>query len=274
MEERIVSTIRRNRWSVMNDQRLMDLAIDIAIEAGELLVGRFRSEATGIETKSTPTDVVSDADRDSETLILARISAARPEDGVIAEEGDERTSGSGFTWIIDPLDGTVNFLFGIPVWGVSIAIHDSEGPLVGVVHDPNRRETFAAERGAGAELNGSSITVSDRSDLATALIGTGFSYDAKARQIQAERFPKLLPNVRDIRRAGSAAIDVAWLACGRLDGFFEAPMMLWDRAAGEVLITEAGGVISPLPAPFGAGDGVVAAGPALHDKLRRLVLSS
>ena len=258
----------------MSDEGLLDLAVAIAVEAGDLLLERFHSDATGIETKSTPTDLMSDADRDSEALVLDRIKGARSDVGVIAEESDDQTSRSGVTWIIDPLDGTVNFLFGIPVWAVSIAIHDSVGPLIGVVHDPNHKETFAAQRGLGSRLNGGSVMVSSKDDISTALVGTGFSYEAETRKAQAARIPKVLPRVRDLRRAGSAAIDLAWLACGRLDGFFEAPMKLWDRAAGEILISEAGGVITSLTAPFDDDEGVIASGPSLHDQLKDLVLGS
>ena len=256
----------------MIDRDLLGLAEGVAREAGALLLDRFSSAATGVETKSTPTDLVSDADLDSESLVLDRIRAARPDDGVISEESEGHSSESGYTWIIDPLDGTVNFLFRIPVWAVSIAVHDSEGALLGVVFDPNRDEMFSALRGGGARLNGSPIRVSDQSDLSQALVGTGFSYDAESRRVQAERIPRVLPRVRDIRRAGSAALDLAWLACGRLDGFFEAPMKLWDRAAGEVLIAEAGGVLSSLKAPFGDDDGLIAANATLHKDLQALVL--
>jgi myo-inositol-1(or 4)-monophosphatase len=170
-------------------------------------------------------------------------------------------------WIVDPLDGTVNFLFGIPVWAVSIAVEDRDGGLVGIVHDPSRRETFTATRGGGAYLNGTRINVSGCEELARALVGTGFSYDARIRASQAGIVSRLLPEVRDIRRAGSAALDLAWLACGRLDGFYEAPMEAWDRAAGVLIIREAGGVVTDLPPRLGSGVGVIAANPALHSEL-------
>jgi myo-inositol-1(or 4)-monophosphatase len=257
----------------MSQDELLALATRIAREAGELLLDHYQHSATGIETKTTPTDPVSDADRASETFILGEIRSARPDDGVISEESERRRpSHSGYTWIVDPLDGTVNFLYKIPVWCVSIAIHDEHGPLIGVVHDPNQDEQFSALRGVGATLNGEPITVSSQTDLSKALVGTGFSYDAKSRAVQADRIPRVLPRVRDIRRAGSAAIDLAWLACGRLDGFFEAPMKLWDRAGGEVLIQEAGGSISSLSPPIGDDVGLIAANPGLHKELRALVL--
>ena len=252
-------------------EELLQLAVDAARGAGDLLRERLRGPLSGVETKATPTDVVTDADRDSEELILSRLTGARPADGVISEEGDERPSSTGVVWFVDPLDGTVNYLFGIPLWAVSISARDEDGWLVGVTHDPMRDETFAALRHGGSTLDGRPIRVSDASDPATAMIGTGFSYDADARRLQAERLVHVLPHVRDIRRAGSAALDLAWLACGRLDGFYEAPMKPWDRAAGELLVVEAGGVVSPLAAPVGDDEGVIAAGPRLHPALRELV---
>jgi myo-inositol-1(or 4)-monophosphatase len=251
---------------------LLDLAVRAAHQAGERLRERFAEEATGVDAKTSPTDLVSDADREAEELILTAIGRARPQDGVLAEEGGRETSESGLVWIVDPLDGTVNFLFRIPVWCVSIAVQDEDGMVAGVVHDPNHDETFTATRGGGARRNGRPISVSDCTELNRALVGTGFAYQAESRAVQAERLPRMLPRVRDIRRAGSAAIDLAWLACGRLDGFFEAPMNTWDKAAGVLLIAEAGGVVSELAAPRGDGDGVIGANPVLHDALRALVL--
>jgi myo-inositol-1(or 4)-monophosphatase len=256
----------------VSDRELLDLATEASREAGELLLDHFHGPARGIESKSTPTDLVSDADRASEELILRLIRRRRPQDGVLAEEGGDETSESGLRWVVDPLDGTINFLFRLPEWSVSIAVEDKDGTRVAVVHNPNRDETFTAMRGSGAELNGTPISVSDKVDLAEALIGTGFAYDARARSAQSETLTRVLPRVRDIRRAGSAAIDLSSLACGRFDGFYEAPMERWDRAAGELLIAEAGGVVSNLPAPYGFSTGVIAANPALHEQLRELVL--
>lgn len=252
-------------------RELLELAETTARAAGDLLLERF-GHVRGVETKTTPTDPVSDADRDTEELILSAIQSARPDDGILSEEGGREESQSGVTWIIDPLDGTVNYLFGLPAWSVSIALTDDEGLLAGVVFDPCMAELFSALRGSGARLNGQAIHVSDRRDLATALIGTGFSYDAESRAEQARRMPRVLPRVRDIRRAGSAALDLSWVACGRLDGFFEAPMKIWDRSAGEILVAEAGGVVTPLAPPLGDDAGVIAAGPGLHPALQELVL--
>ena len=257
----------------MSDRELLELATEAAREAGGLLLDHFHRPAAGVEAKSTPTDLVSDADRASEDLIVGLIRRRRPRDGILAEEGGDETSESGFRWVVDPLDGTVNFLFRLPEWSVSIAVEDQEGTRVAVIHNPNRNETFTAIRGSGAELNGKPISVSGKTALAEALIGTGFAYDARARSAQSEILARVLPRVRDIRRAGSAAIDLSSLACGRFDGFYEAPMERWDRAAGELLVAEAGGVVSDLPAPYGLSTGVIAANPALHDQLRELVLS-
>ena len=255
-------------------KELLDLAVEAAHAAGALLTDHFRKPAEGVTSKTTPTDLVSDADKASEDLLMDLIGAKRPDDGILSEEGAEGTSSSGLTWVVDPLDGTVNYLFGIPVWSVSIAVEDESGGLVGVVHNPNTDETFTAVRGAGALLNGKPIQVSRRTDLASALVGTGFAYDARARAVQADIATRVLPVARDIRRAGSAALDLASLACGRLDAFYEAPMEVWDKAAGVVLITEAGGVVSELPAPYDLSPGVVAANRELHDQLRSIVLPS
>jgi myo-inositol-1(or 4)-monophosphatase len=254
---------------------LLQLALQAARVAGELLLDYFQAPAAGVSSKTSPTDLVSDADRSSERMLLDFIRGQRPNDGVLAEEGGARDSTSGYTWVLDPLDGTINFLYGIPVWSVSIAVEDSEGAVVGVVHDPSRNETFAAARGRGSTLNGTKIEVSDRDELASALVGTGFAYDAAARERQAEVVARVLPDVRDIRRAGSAALDLASVACGRLDGFYEANMEPWDKAAGVLLVREAGGTVSELAAPLAhLSPGVIAAGPRLHEALSGLVLDT
>ena len=251
---------------------LLDVAMMAATRVSDILLGYFDGPAQGVSEKSTPTDLVSDADRAAEKFLLDFLRHERPDDGLLAEEGSGRPSKTGLTWVVDPLDGTINFLFGIPVWCVSIAVRDEHGGVAGAIYDPNREELFAAERGEGATLNGEPIRVSDRADLDTALIGTGFSYDADARAQQAATLQRVLPRVRDVRRAGSAAIDLATLACGRFDGFYEAPMEEWDKAAGVLIVEEAGGVVSELPAPNGMSPGVIAANPNLHEALRALVV--
>ena len=190
-------------------------------------------------------------------MIQELLTAERPEDGLLAEEGAQSEGTSGRRWIVDPLDGTVNFLYGFPVWGVSVALEDEEGMAVGVVYDPTRDETFRAVRGEGADLNGRPLRVRERHELRAALIATGFSYDPERRAAQAELIARMLPEVRDIRRAGAAALDLAWLAAGRVDGFLEHGLKPWDSAAGKLLVEEAGGVTEWLP---GDPPGLAAAG--------------
>ncbi|MEA2460544.1 MAG: monophosphatase [Actinomycetota bacterium] len=257
----------------MQQDDYLSLASEIAAEAGSLLLERFGGPARGISTKSSPTDLVSDADRDAERLLVSRIKEACPADGIVGEEGGAADSKSGVSWILDPLDGTVNFLFGIPAWAVSIGIGDNDGGFVGVVVCPPAGETYAAARGCGATLNGDAIRVSDRKDLSTALIGTGFSYEPDARSVQAEIVRRVVPRVRDIRRGGSAALDLCSVASGRLDGLYEAPMERWDKAAGLVIVTEAGGVWSEMPPPIeGMSPGVIASSVGIQEDLRDLVL--
>ena len=251
---------------------LLDLAQRAARQAGAFLVERFEAPASGISSKSSPTDLVSDADRASERLLMDLISTERPDDGFVTEESEGRESGTGIDWILDPLDGTVNFLFGIPWWCVSVAAADDRGAVVGAIYNPNLDEMFTGAREGGARLNESAIRVSDRDDISRALIGTGFSYDRKARELQAEVVARVIPTARDVRRAGSAALDLAHLACGRLDGFYEAPLELWDKAAGLLIVTEAGGLATTLPGPRGLTDGAIASGPGIHDELVKLVL--
>jgi myo-inositol-1(or 4)-monophosphatase len=253
------------------DDELLALAVDVARAAGALLLDRFQRPATGVERKSSATDMVSDADRDAERLIRGLIAAARPRDGLLGEEGGDVAGESGLLWVVDPLDGTTNYLYGLPIWSVSIACEDASGGVVGVVFDPCRDELFAAERGRGATLNGRPVKPSQGDDLSRALIGTGFSYEPEMRRRQARVLAELLPQVRDIRRGGSAAIDLAWVACGRLDGYYELGTRHWDRAAGMLLVSEAGGVVTLLDRPDEGGEGALVAGRALHPGLELLV---
>lgn len=251
---------------------LLDLAQRAARAAGELLRERVSRPAEGVSAKSTPTDLVSDADRASDALLVDLISAERPDDGFVTEESAGRKSESGLSWVLDPLDATVNFLFGLPWWCVSVAVEDEGGAVAGAIYNPNVDEMFTATRGGGAFLNGSPMHVSDRAEIAKALVATGFSYDAGAREVQAQIAARVIPRARDLRRAGSAALDLAHLACGRLDGFYEAPLEHWDKAAGLLMIAEAGGMITELPGPRGLTDGAIASNPRLHDALVKLVL--
>jgi len=255
----------------MRSSELLAVAVEAVEAAGALLLERFRAPASGVERKSSSTDMVSDADRDAESLIRSVIRAARPDDEITGEEADAEPGRSGLRWVIDPLDGTTNFLFGIPQWAVSVACEDSAGGLVGVVHSPCQEETFHAERGEGSFLAERRLAVSTKIDLADALVATGFSYLPDERAAAAAVLQRVLPRVRDVRRAGAASLDIAWTAAGRVDGYYEVPTHRWDWAAGVVIAKEAGAVVSDL-APLGpSGPGLVVAGPGLHDRLRTLV---
>lgn len=256
----------------VDTQELLELAVAAAEGAGALLVERSRQPARGVDAKTTATDLVSDADRDSESLILGLLERHRPDDGVLGEEGAGKDSGSGLTWIVDPLDGTVNFLYGLPWWAVSVAAADETGSVVGCVHNPVASETFTAVRGEGALLNGSPISVSDGTDLAKALIATGFAYSSRAREVQAEVVARVLPAARDVRRMGSAALDLCSVACGRVDGFYEAHLEEWDKAAGRLIVAEAGGIVTELAPPIPElSPGLIASNQHLHESLSRLI---
>ncbi|MFN2615998.1 MAG: inositol monophosphatase [Thermoleophilaceae bacterium] len=246
----------------------LGLAERAARAAGEVLMARLEGPAKGVELKSSETDPVSDADRLAEQTITELLAAERPRDGLLAEEGGRSQAESGRRWVVDPLDGTVNFLYGLPVWCVSVALEDGEGTALGVVHDPGRGETYRAARGRGCELNGRPVGVRPCEGLETALVATGFAYERERRASQAEVVQRLLPRVRDIRRAGAAALDLAWLAAGRLDGYYERGLKPWDWAAGRLLVEEAGGASAELP---GEPPGLVAAHPALLPALAELV---
>jgi myo-inositol-1(or 4)-monophosphatase len=253
----------------MTAAELRALAEAVAREAGAQLREAFAGPATGVAAKSTPTDLVSAADEAAQELIRSRLSAARPDDGFLGEEGGDEPGRSGLRWIVDPLDGTVNFLFGLPQWAVSIAVEDGQGVVAGVVYDPPRDELWAAERDGPALLDGAPVHGSERTELATSLIATGFGYDAEVRRAQAARVAALLPDVRDIRRFGSAALDLVWTAAGRYDAYYERGIHHWDVAAGGLICRRAGLVVEDLPASPPEGEGVLVAPRALIDELRR-----
>jgi myo-inositol-1(or 4)-monophosphatase len=250
---------------------LLDLAVRAAHAAGELLLERFRRPVGGVGTKSSGTDMVSDADRDSESLIVGLISTERPNDAILAEESGQGGGSGGLRWVIDPLDGTTNFLYGIHQWAVSIACEDDAGTLAGVVYAPCLDETFAAVRGAGATLNKQAIHVSRLTDVGTALVATGFAYTPEERSAWGRVVHGLLPRVRDIRRPGSAATDLAWAAAGRVDAYAEIPCAQWDRTAGMLIVAEAGGTTGMLPALGPSGEGVIAAPPVLYRPLLAMI---
>lgn len=253
---------------------LLEVAMDAAEAAGALLLGYAERQAAGgdlgVATKSSATDPVSEADRAAERLVSERLAAARPDDGLLAEEDQaDRGGTSGLRWVVDPLDGTVNFLYGLPQWCVSVACEDDDGGVVAVVHDPSRAETFQAARGRGAHLGSAPLAVTQVTSLADTLVATGFAYDPAARADQGRDAARLLPRVRDVRRAGSAALDLAWCAAGRVDAYVEFGLNPWDWAAGRLLVVEAGGVVSERTRTLGGRDlpGLVAGGRAAHDAL-------
>jgi myo-inositol-1(or 4)-monophosphatase len=245
---------------------LVALATQIALDAGRLLAERLRTATELVETKSSVTDMVTQVDRDAEALLVGRIRAERPDDAILGEESGETTGTSGVRWVLDPLDGTTNYLYGYPAFAVSVAAEIDGATAVGVVHDAARGETFVAARGRGATVDGRPASVSPKADLATALVGTGFAYRRDDRAAQAALLPRVLPAVRDIRRAGAAALDLCWVGCGRLDGFYERGLQPWDLAAGALVVREAGGVTTRL-----ADGTVVAAAPGVFDALVSLV---
>jgi myo-inositol-1(or 4)-monophosphatase len=240
----------------------------MAREAGALLLERFGGPAREVGVKSSATDMVSAADRDAEALIEAILREERPDDGLLAEEGAHLDASSGRRWVVDPLDGTTNFLYGFPAWGVSVALEGPDHPIVGVVLDPVRDELFVAQHGSGATLNGRPLRMAPRGTLDTALLATGFGYDAERRSKQARVIGGVLPRVRDIRRAGAAALDLCWLAAGRLDGYYERGVNHWDWAAARLVVSEAGGAVADLD---GHPHGLAAAHPSLLPSLLDLV---
>jgi myo-inositol-1(or 4)-monophosphatase len=251
---------------------LLALAREAAELAGTLLRDRFEAgpERT-VTTKTTSTDLVSEADFAAQRAIRTLLDARRPGDGFLGEEGGDAAGSSGLRWIVDPLDGTVNFLFGIPQWCVSVAVCDAEGALAGVVHDPLRRETFAGVRGGGATLNGSPMTARTGGDLGSAMVATGFAYDARVRAEQGKVVAGLIGEVRDIRRCGAAALDLAWTAAGRYHAYYERGMNPWDVAAGELLCRCMGLELRDLPARGILPAGVMVAPAGLADGLYALV---
>ncbi len=257
---------------VSSEAELLDLAITVARDAGTLLLERFDAgRERALESKSTPTDLVSEADLASERLIRDALAHARPEDGFLGEEGGGEEGTSGLTWVVDPLDGTVNFLFSIPQWCVSVAVRDHQGVLAGAIFDPCRDELFTATRHGDSLLDGKPLVPSECSDLATAMVATGFAYDASVRAAQAEVLTRLLPRVRDIRRFGSAALDLAWTAAGRYDAYFERTVKPWDIAAGTLICERSGLSVVELPERKGLPFGVLAATPGLVETLLDLV---
>jgi len=275
---------------------LLEVAVEAATMAGGLLLERVRAgDERSVSSKSTPTDLVSEADLASERAIRELLAERRPQDGFVGEEGGSRDGTSGLEWVVDPLDGTVNFLFGIPQWCVSVAVRDGAASmLAGAVYDPNRGELFTATRDGKAWLSGGGavdhdsgdpaagaagsgdpdaveLRGSERGDLATAMVATGLAYDARVRAAQAKVLARAIPRVRDIRRCGSAALDLAWTAAGRFDAYFERTVKPWDIAAGALICERAGLQLLDLPEHEDLPYGILAAPAAIAGQLLELV---
>ncbi|MFP1601388.1 inositol monophosphatase family protein [Microbacterium sp. 2216-1] len=252
-----------------------ELVADIAREAGDLAKRRRAEGVSLAATKSTLADIVTEADREVEQLIRDRIRTERPDDGFLGEETGAERGASGLTWVVDPIDGTVNYAYGIPTYSVSIAVVEGEpNPeswqgVAAAVCAPGLGELFTAARGEGAWLDGVRLSVTTETP-AGALLATGFGYDPATHDGDLAMVRQVMPIARDLRRMGSAAIDLAYVAAGRLDGFFERGLNPWDFAAGAILVHEAGGLVSRLeldaPRPM-----VIAGGPVVHAELQRLI---
>lgn len=255
-------------------EELRDVAERLARQAGEMALAGRKSGLRDVKTKSTLTDMVTEYDRASEVMVVEGLRRLRPDDSIVGEEGTTHRGTSDITWYVDPIDGTTNFLYDIPLWAVSIGARDSHSAVAGAVFVAGAGEMFTAIRDAGAFLNGSPISCNASAELHTALVATGFSYSPEARTVQAERVAKMVHRVRDIRRFGAAAVDLCFVACGRLDAYFEENLFEWDIAAGDLIAREAGcrtgdfagGPIRPAQ--------TLAAPPRLFEPLRELIAES
>ena len=252
-------------------EQLLDLAVDVAREAAAMIVERRRGVITVADTKSTDTDVVTAVDRESEELIRKRVLAVRPDDAFLGEEGEDVVGTSGVRWVVDPIDGTVNYLYDHPTYAVSIAVEQDGHTVAGVVVNAPLGEVFTATRGGGAFLDGRSIAISGCTDLSKALVGTGFGYDPDRRAVQAEVVRRLIPRIRDIRRIGVGAIDLCYVACGRLDAMYERGLNPWDYGAGELIAAEAGARTGGLHGAPVSPQMTIAATPAVFEGLHDLL---
>ncbi len=245
----------------------MAVATRAATEAAQLIQSEVGQARRDVSTKSSPTDLVSEVDRAAELCVVTVLSQCRPDDGILAEEGTSREGTTGVRWVIDPLDGTTNFLFGLPAYAVSVAAEIDGRAAVGVVVDPSRNEIWRAVRGGGATLNGGALRLPGHPPpLTAALVATGFSYLPDRRAHQARVVSYLLPRVRDIRRFGAAALDLCWVAAGRVSAFYELGLQPWDLAAGVLIATEAGAEAATL-----ADGTALVARPGLLAPLRQLI---
>ena len=250
---------------------LSAIANSLAVRAGALISEARQSGAGLVDTKSTATDMVTEYDRASERLIVDAIRAARPDDAIIGEEGTADPGISGVSWLIDPIDGTTNFFYGLPGYAVSIAAADPDGTLAGAVYVPATHELFAAVRGRGATVNGRPIHCSTTADVSTALVATGFSYHPERRRLHIRRLQHIIGEIRDIRRFGAAAADLCYAAAGRVDAYFEEHLGPWDLAAGELIAREAGCISGDFAGGPVRPAQVLVANPNIFEPLRALI---
>ena len=253
---------------VIDPAELERLAVTFAT-AGAALIRGHLGRPVGVSAKSSPTDVVTQTDLDAEALIRRLIVQETPGAGVFGEEGGESAPGSRLQWVIDPLDGTINFLYSVPLFSVSVAAAIDGEVVAGAVVDVTRGEVFSASIGGGARLDGAAIEVSTCRELAAALVTTGFSYRASVRAKQGQVVRRLLPEARDIRCFGSAALQLCWVGASRVDAYYERDIKVWDYAAGVLIASEAGAV-TELPCPENAGL-VIATTPVIFEALRAVV---
>jgi myo-inositol-1(or 4)-monophosphatase len=253
---------------------LCDLAEALAREAGDLALAGRKAGLSEVRTKSTLTDMVTEFDHVCEDIITNALRNARPDDAIVGEEGASDQGTSGLTWYIDPIDGTTNFYFDLPNWAVSIGVVDEHGPLAGAVYVPALGEMFTGARELGAFLNGAPISVRNNDMIADALVCTGFSYSPMRRTRQAQRIAQMVHKVRDVRRFGAAAIDLCFVACGRLDAYFEEYLHPWDLVAGGIIATEAGAILSDFSGNEMEPREVLASTPGIHEKLVALLIEA
>ncbi|MBW8484744.1 inositol monophosphatase family protein [Actinomadura parmotrematis] len=257
---------------------LRDLAVETARETGRMLVDeRPAAGPDVVRTKSSPTDVVTQMDRAAEKMIIERIGAARPGDAFLGEEGGDQGAADGAVrWVVDPIDGTVNYLYDLPDWAVSIAAEVAGRTVAAAIAMPRRGELYTAVEGGGARLHTASgvrdLRVNTGVPLERALVATGFGYAAERRAHQARVLTGVLPFVRDIRRGGSCCVDLCSLAAGRVDAYFERGVQAWDVAAGRLVVTEAGGRIGGLGGAALGPEFALAAAPELFDALQSLLV--
>lgn len=253
---------------------LRQIAESLAREAGDMALSGRKSGPLSATTKSSPIDMVTKFDKASEAMITEGLARVRPDDSIIGEEGADKQGTSGITWHIDPIDGTTNFYFDLPMWAVSIGAVDEHGPLAGAVYVPALGEMFSGARTEGATLNGTPISVRDNNDVSDALVCTGYSYRISEREVHAKRVADIVMKVRDIRRFGAAAVDLCFVACGRLDVYFEEHLNSWDLIAGQVIATEAGAVFSDYVGDPVTPAQVLASTPGVHADFIHLIATS